>query len=140
MRVLPFHVEHWERLQLQPAQSWCLPYMAADMLDWLAELDAYTAFVDDTPVAIAGLWDKWPGSAVAWAYLSTAAGPHLLAVTRAVQRYLDVCAPRRTEAYVDVGFEAGHRWMEVLGFEREGLLRANRPDGGDQILYSRIRT
>lgn len=139
MRVEPFNQEHWEAMQLQPAQHWCLPYMSADVVAWLQTLDAYTIFDGDTPVVIAGLFEKWPGAAVAWAYVSEAAGRHMVAITRIVQRFLELKAPRRVEATVDAEFDAGHRWAELLGFEREGLLRANRPDGGDQVIYSRIR-
>lgn len=139
LHVEPFCAEHWARLRVQPAQSWCLPWMGPDLVAWLAGLEAYTAFAADTPVAIAGLMELWPGRSLAWSYLSEAAGPHLVSLTRLVDRFLDLRAPRRTEAYVDEEFEAGHRWMHALGFEREGFLRAFKPDGGNQIMYARLR-
>ena len=38
----------------------------AHILKWLAGLEAYTAFAGDTPVAVAGLMELWPGRALAW--------------------------------------------------------------------------
>lgn len=137
--MLPYQPEHFALLQLQKAQHWCLPWMSEDTVAWLAELDAYTIQHEEEVIAIAGLWTKWPGSAVAWSYIADAAGPHMTALTRVVLRFLELKAPRRVEAYVDEEFEAGHRWMALLGFEREGLLRAFKPDGGGQYIYSRIR-
>jgi hypothetical protein len=140
MDVRPFHVEHLKRLQLQPAQAWCTPHLQGDLLEWLSEIDdAWTAFVDDEPILVGGLCHFWPGRAVVWSYVAASAGPHMVALTRAVERFLDLKAPRRTEAYVDAEFDAGHRWVTLLGFEREGYLKAFTPTGGDQVLYSRVR-
>ena len=36
-------------------------------------------------------------------------------------------------------FEPGHRWATMLGFEREGLMRAFGQDGSDMVMYSRIQ-
>jgi RimJ/RimL family protein N-acetyltransferase len=46
---------------------------------------------------------------------------------------------KRVEAYVDANFEAGHRWITMLGFEREGYMRAFSPLGDDAVLYARIK-
>ena len=141
IRVEPFVVEHWERLTVQPAQRACLPWMTDDIVPWLAEIEAYSAFAGDDLVAIAGLWEKWPGSAVVWSFLSEAAGPHMIPLTRAIRRFLELRAPRRIEAYVDADFGPGRRWVELLGFtcETPDTMRAFTPDGGAQYLYSRIR-
>jgi hypothetical protein len=45
---------------------------------------------------------------------------------------------RRIEATVDVGFTEGERWMTLLGFEYEGLMRAYRPDGQDMLMFARV--
>jgi RimJ/RimL family protein N-acetyltransferase len=140
MDIRPFHVEHLKALKLQPSQRQLGPSLNEEVYEFLSTLDAYTAFAPDgEPLACAGLMDIWPGRAMVWSFISENAGRHMVGVTRAVRQFLDLKAPRRIEAYVDADFPAGHRWIEMLGFTREGYLHAFRPDGGDQILYSKVR-
>lgn len=139
MDVRVFHMEHLRQMRLQPQQRPQLERLTPETLEFMEKLEGYTAFVGDTPIACAGLMDIWPGRAMAWSYLAESAGPHLIAVTRAVRTFLDLKAPRRTELYVDAGFEPGYRWAELLGFKREGYLEAFESDGRDQVLYARIR-
>lgn len=140
MDIRPFHMEHLKALKLQPSQAQLAPRLGPDVLEFLGGLDAYTAFAPDgEPLACAGLMELWPGRAMAWSFISGNAGRHMLGVTRAVRQFLDLKAPRRTELYVDAGFEAGYRWAGLLGFEREGYLKSFDADGRDQVLFARIR-
>jgi hypothetical protein len=141
MDVRKFHVEHLQRMRLQPAQQHLAPRLNDETLEFLAGLEAYTVMVEDEPIACAGLMEIWPGRAMAWSYLSATAGAHMLGVTRAVRAFLDLKAPRRTELYVDAGFEAGRRWAELLGFrcETPEPMAYFEADGRAQYLYSRIR-
>lgn len=140
MDVRLFHVKHLDQMRLQPSQAGRAHLLQGEEIrEFLGQQEAYTAFVGDQPLAACGLMDIWPGRAMAWAFLDERAGPHMLAITRSVRRFLDLKAPRRTELYVDAGFEAGYRWANLLGFEREGFLRAFDVDGRNQVLYSRIR-
>lgn len=140
MIVRPWEEGDTERLVIQQSQE----YMA----DILGDLDiepltirgmAWVAEVDEGIIAIAGLAPQWKDRAVAWALISPAAGRHFLKIHREVRKFLTKAPFRRIEATVDVGFQPGHRWMKMLGFEPEGYLKAFRPDGGDQIMYARIR-
>lgn len=129
-----------EKLMLQPSQM----YMGAILKDLNLEPLAVRrmAWVGETEegiVGIAGLSPQWEGRATAWALISTLAGKHFFQIHKQVLKFLVECPFRRVEATVDVGFEPGHRWVKMLGFEPEGYLRAYRPDGGDQILYARVR-
>lgn len=139
MDVRPFHVEHLKAMQLQPSQAGRAHLLKGEVLDFLSGLEAYTAFVGDKPMACCGLVDIWPGRAMAWAFIAEDVGRHMVGVTKAVRRFLDLKAPRRCEMYVDAGFEPGYRWAELLGFTREGYLRAFDADGRDQVLYARVR-
>lgn len=138
--IAKYAPEHLIALQLQPAQAYCQSQITPEVLADVAELEAYTALVDGEPVAIAGLIEMWPGRAIAWSFVGANAGPHMVRITRAVERFLGLCEHRRIEAYVDPNFEAGHRWMRLLGFDREtpGVMRAFTPDGRDQVLYARV--
>jgi RimJ/RimL family protein N-acetyltransferase len=63
----------------------------------------------------------------------------MLFLHRATRRFIDLEPLRRLEASVEVGFPAGERWLELLGFEHEGPLRAFGANGEDHVRYARIQ-
>jgi RimJ/RimL family protein N-acetyltransferase len=71
--------------------------------------------------------------------ISEAAGQHFFMIHKAVRRALLFHNYRRVETAVASDFEQGHRWMSMLGFEREGRMRAFTPDGRDCDLYARVQ-
>ena len=113
--------------------------MTADLTDLSEAGLAWTAEHEGVILGIAGLAPQWENRALAWALISDAAGPHFRGIHGAVSRFLEASDFRRIEANVDVGFEAGERWMKLLGFKYEGYLTAFRPDGADMLMYARIR-
>lgn len=140
MIVEPFRPDHLKELPLQLAQAHLSATVAGK--EYAAALslgEAYAALIEGRPVACAGLVEMWPGRAIAWALLSRDAGPHFLKIHRAVARMLDLCPCHRVEAYADAGFPAASRWLETLGFAREGVMRAFTADRRDCFLYARIR-
>jgi len=139
MQVRVFHMEHLKAMRLQPSQAHRAAELTPEVLEFIAGMEAYTALVDDRPLACCGLLPFHPGRSLAWAFIAEDVGTHLLGVTKAVRTFLDLRAPRRVEMYVDAGFEPGERWARMLGFQREGYLRAFDSNGGDQIMYARVR-
>lgn len=135
IEIIPFQAHHTRLMTAQSAQ--------ANEVDWApveaAAGDAWTATVDGLPVACAGLIEMWAGRAQAWALLSVEAGPHMLAITRAIRFRLATASFRRIEMAVDVTFEAGVRWAHMLGFEHEATVRCYFPDGRAARLYARIK-
>lgn len=140
MIVRPWEPDDLKRLVIQPSQAYMRSFY--DQLDLapLAENGwAWTGETDEGVMAIAGLAPQWENRAIAWAMLSCSIGWDMVHVHRKVKEFLVKAPFRRIEATVDVGFKPGHRWMKMLGFEPEGVMRAYRPDGGDQVLYARVR-
>lgn len=129
-----------QRLRIQPAQQ----YMTAlvDMNTDFTELStagmAWTAECNDRVIGIAGLLPQWDNRALAWALIAESAGFHFASIHKSVHRFLAASGVRRIEATVDVDFKQGRRWVEMLGFDIEGYMRAYRPDGADMLLYARV--
>jgi len=136
MVIVPFKAEHLQGLRLQPAQM-SAPLVTPEQAERLGQ--AYTALIADEPVACGGLYELWPGRALAWTYLGSGVGREFITLHRVVRGHLDTARWRRVEAYVDAGFTNGHRWVKALGFGFDGLLRGFMPDGSDMALYSRVR-
>lgn len=129
------------RINVQTAQQYmhALVDMNVDFTELSAAGYAWTAEVDDVILGIGGLLPQWENRALIWALVSESAGNHFPAIHKSVQRFINAAPFRRIEATVDVGFKQGCRWIELLGFEIEGYMKAYRPDGADMLLYARVR-
>lgn len=90
-------------------------------------------------VLCGGVLPTGPKQGVLWALLSAQAGQHMLFLHRATRRFIEIEPLRRLEASVEVGFPAGCRWLELLGFQYEGPLNAFGPHGEDHVRYARIQ-
>lgn len=136
--LVQFEPRHLDLMEIQDAQRGTFPH--GDQSYGLSLMKAgpcWSVVVDGHIVACGGLCVQWEGRAVVWAILSK--GAPLVPVTRAVLRVIQSRGiPRRLECFVDVSFPQGIRWAEMLGFQREGLMRAFSPDGRDHLLFARV--
>lgn len=127
-------------IRLQSAQGNALS-MVSDAFDLTAAGDdgiAETVLDGDEILAIFGVDLVWPGRGIIWALLSENIGTRMTGVHHHALSFIESQNIKRLEAYVDVGFTPGHRWVEMLNFEVEGYMRAFSPTGGDMVMYSRI--
>lgn len=140
MTIVPFEPEHLEVLLLQPSQAILQPLLSDR--NYGVNLHrggpAYSALVGDQVIACMGLIPAWEHRAMAWGLIAAEAGPHFVRITKAVMRTMELHPFRRIETSVRRDFQQGHRWVRLLGFEREGTMRCYSPDGGDYDLYARV--
>lgn len=89
-------------------------------------------------VALGGHAPVWAGRTVVWGYLGADSGPSLPAMTRKVRAEMDALALEfpRIEAYASRNYGAASRWLVMLGFRREGLMR-KFASGRDYFMYAR---
>lgn len=141
LAIEPFRIEHLDLLVEQPATAYLRPYVAREQLKDLEAEQSFSGFWDGRMVVASGVRECWQDRGEAWAFLAGDMGrAALLAVHRAVKRYLDVCPFRRVEAVVDCDYRNAHQWVKMLGFRLEAeRLRAYRPDGGDCALYALVK-
>lgn len=147
MQIVNFEPRHLRRVAPQPAQAALALYR-----DWLADrLDpyalrgcAFTGLIDGKVVGCAGVRPLWPGVGEAWAVFSLEALDRRVSLFRAAARGLaaleDAQALRRIQATCHADHAAGARFLQALGFEREGVLRRYGLHGeGNYFLYARTR-
>jgi hypothetical protein len=89
-------------------------------------------------VAFGGHAPIWEGRTMVWGYLGENSGPSMAAMTRKVCAELDALALEfpRIEAYASREYRAASRWLVLLGFHREGLMR-KFAGGRDYLMYAR---
>lgn len=140
MIIESYKAEHLHLLDLQEGQAYLSKHIGPEHATMLESDTSFTGTHDGRVIFTAGLIPVWQGRAIVWAYLGRTAGEHMLAVHRAVVKFLNMQTGMRIEASVDAEFKPGHRWVELLGFELETpRMRKFRPDGGDCAMYVRIR-
>ncbi len=141
MIVRPWEPGDSHKIELQQSQEYLITLgsVELDLTELSENALAWVIEVNSEIVTIAGLMPQWENRALAWAYVSKNAGAHFRKIHKAVSRFLDQSDYRRIEATIDVGFDAGVRWIEMLGFKYEGYMKAYRPDGADMLLYARVR-
>jgi hypothetical protein len=137
--LIPARAEMADLIDLNPAQL--MFGTRPDRAALQTAIDAGLAFAvidGDRVVAIGGVRNVWQDRGIAWGLLASGIGATMVPITRAVRRFLSVCPTRRIEAEVAADHEEGRRWIEMLGFEREGRMRAYW-GGKDFDLYARVR-
>jgi hypothetical protein len=140
MIIVPFEPEHLETLELQDSQKIFYDVFDMSYAHSLKESGpCFTALENGKVLCCSGIVLQWHNRAVAWALVSNSAGKHFARIHKAVKRFLDLSDVNRIEAFVDHDFEQGHRWIQMLGFEREGYMKQFTPAGKDAVLYARIK-
>lgn len=135
--VIPFLPEHVLQMRLQPRQIRLLSYELEPHIDTLNQAGpAVTAVAHGQVIGCAGVVEQGFGNGTLWGFISQDAGPHFLRLHRIGERLLRLNPLRRIESSTEVDFVQGCRWLELLGFQSEGILRQYGPDGSDHVRYS----
>jgi|GEM_PF-1652763 len=147
--IVDFLPSHLFEIDLQPAQRDMTPWLGNIGPLYAAAGPARSVVADDgriilccglLPMIIPGL-DIGPFSAAAWVLAAKMKRGEFIEAHNAVRNLLEKFGPRfkRIEAYVDVDFKAGHRWMKTLGFQCEAPVRRRAGlMGRDDSLYAKI--
>lgn len=141
VKIETYKAEHLDTLIKEDANTYLKRLTTFQQMKDLEKSTAFTAIGSDGRIiACAGVVELWHGRAEAWAVLHSDCKREFLGVHNAVKRFLESCPIRRIEAAVALGFHAGHRWANQLGFQLEcPRLRSYSPEGADMALYVRIR-
>lgn len=140
-----FNPSHGIAIQADIVQD--VDHLQLDARRWAKYMDgpAFTGSTRSNIYVCAGILPIWKGRWYAWAAISDKAGRReMLWIHRNVLDFLDNLQSYEPETYCRVETTAradqpnALRWLELLGFEREGRLRCYDASGLDHIQYSRI--
>lgn len=91
-------------------------------------------------IGCGGIAVEHPGCSTAWTLLNpNLSGKRMVTLTRWARTVIANCPTRRVQAHADPSFAPARRWLELLGFQYEGLLRSFSPDGRDMAVFSIVR-
>ncbi len=146
MRRVDFRVEHGVAIQVHLVQDVDHLHLSAEKWKTLKnDGPAWTGLSESAPIICCGLLPVWNGRWVAWAAISTKVRRReMLWIHRNVHSFLDnlqSCEPEthcRIETTARADQPNAQRWLELLGFEREGRLRCYDASGNDHIQYARF--
>lgn len=140
LTVARFSPEHFDAIELQPAQAYVREHMTRAQLDRLAlGGPAYTVLRDGRPVLLGGLVEFNAERGMLWSILSAHAGPVLLRLHRQTLRFLETVDRPEITATCQTGYAAGARWLALLGFEWWQALGPYGPARVPHDLYLRVR-
>ena len=109
---------------------------------WLVGGPAYTLFINDHIIGCGGLVHMGWKRAEAWLLLSGLVYDYpRIAAKAIIENFNDLIKEhklKRIQALVHPDFVLGKQFIERLGFEAEGTLRAFGPNNEDLIMYARI--
>ena len=145
MIIIPFKTEHLDKLDIR------LPGLVGIDIDRAYEEipkyneagPAFSAFTDDwLLIVIAGVGILWEGVGVAWSLPSIYVDDYKVGFYKAIKEYLDKVIEsnnlHRVQCYVHKDYMISQKYVEHLGFEREGLLKQYGSDKADYYIYARL--
>lgn len=102
----------------------------------------WTMTVNGEPAAVAGIMNGGPGIGMLWAFVSDDARGHGKKIVKFIRPKLDFAFKEmryhRLQAIVRVDRPEYQRFIELLGFEKEGLMKKAAFNQDDLWLYARV--
>jgi hypothetical protein len=139
LNIEPFKAQHI--LQMQITDKNHVLYRIPHLLQVYEDLKTSYTYIEGGKVfACGGVIQLWEGMGEAWFALADEMDLPVFTICKAIKEYLDglIGAPyKRLQATVKCSDEKAIRFIEWLGFEREGLLRSYGVDGDDYYIYAR---
>jgi len=135
----PYKAEHFLELYKESVEGdvgHAVEYLAHQH-EWSP---ATSIFWDGSLVACAGIMNMWPKVGAMWSLISkNIPGNGVLAVRSAKERIENVMQDyRRIQVEVLTDSDVSVRFIEFLGFTREGTMKSYGPGGQDYYLYARV--
>lgn len=138
MIVIPFRPEHVAAMNLQEHQRLAVSVLTMDYIAQIAHAGpSITGLVNGRVMGCCGIASPGFGIGTLWAFVAQDSGPHFIRLDRCVRRLLEIPKLRRIEASAETDFRNGCRWLEMLGFQSEGVMRKYGPHGEDHMRYAR---
>lgn len=138
-----FNIKDFDRMELKPG-TWARREDRR-MYEGYGKIGpAFTLFHDDLVIACGGICcAAWPGFGEAWLIPSAYIGKYPKSIFRYSRDFVEAVINRldlfRVQTTVRELDNVSVRWIEHLGFTREGLLRKFTVNQENSFIYARIK-
>jgi hypothetical protein len=147
IEIVPFKVEHAIELMRGELTEYNLArsdeIAERDGEFYLSRGPCFSGVEDGKVLGSAGIMLMWPGVGEAWVLFSKDVVNIKKFVYTTITDYLItlVCDLdlRRVQAHCSSELPLAIKFLEQMGFEREGLMRKYGTDGSDHFLYAMVR-
>lgn len=140
MNVVSFKAEHLKMIEDAGGRTLFGPFPFQEgYAQMCADSAAWSIFDGAQILGIGGVSQDHAAAGTAWSMLLPVTRGRMVGITRVARAILNACPLARVQAHAVVGFDLAHKWLDLLGFQREGLLRKFAPDGGDVLIFARVR-
>lgn len=135
--VVFFKADHLKYL-LKKFPDDVLTFGHADLLEQ-KQAHSFTVMHKNRVLACGGVVKYTNARGEAWAKIDQTAREHFLKIHNAARRIIATSGFNRVEATTGANFANGCRWLKLLGFEFEGVMKKYNLDGSDMALFARIK-
>lgn len=141
-KIVPFEIEHFDRMDLKPG-IWAKRSDRA-MIEAYGKAGWSVSLLDDELIIACGgvACAAWKGFGEFWLIPSIYVPHYPKAVYSAarcfIQSAIDNMDLYRVQATIGEDDAVSVRWIERLGFEREGLMKKFGPGRENKYLYARV--
>lgn len=133
IKIVDYHPDHLEKIELKSCHKAEVPKTVLT--------EAVTILKDDKPLAIIGAFAFIVGTYHIWGLVSEDVGKYPISFHKSCKSLLrffeSQYSPRRLQIDVRVDCPENAYWAELLGFEREGVMKNYGLDNSDYWLMSR---
>lgn len=142
-RIVAFKPNHIHMAKFRDFDQEILDgYGRPHIQDYAVDGLSYSAMCDGKVFVMFGLYPLWKGVAEAWMLPSAELADRKMVFHKACLRFFPYASEKlklhRIQTYVRSTNVQAVRWMEMMYFNREGLLQKYGPDINDYYVYGRI--
>lgn len=137
MKIIPYEPQHL--LMIKPQRNQESLEMTIERAEQLAMFPCFTGILDGEVIAIGGLFELNPIRAYLYLIVTENIQHQWIHIYRAARKLINAALKDYVRLETLTAFPEAERWVEMIGFQFEGVMRRAGPDGCDAKMYSIVR-
>lgn len=147
LTIVPFETEHLKKLKLRPEEAYMEQMDRDELARQLSQKGpAYSVFYKDKSkdklLVCAGIVILWPSVGEAWSFCDVEVRRFsreiYVYISSSLNELIKQYNLHRIQAHALTIWRSAYRFLERLGFEREGIMKRYGINGEDYYLYARV--
>lgn len=140
-KIIDFEPHHIDQITYRSADAVFVKENKGELVDRLPKGMSFTGTYNDQVFAMFGLVPYWKGCYECWLIPASNLDTHTMKMHRTAIRFFEYTAKvlraKRYQCYVFSENVRAVRWIEMMVFKKEGLMKNFGPNQEDFFLYAR---